>query len=407
MNFKKLLKYFFGAIATLLLVLIVSYLIAPDYVKNKAVDLLFPTVTIEAKYQDKFVVEVPRVYELMYIACSLTPTFQADDNLIGNRTPEYYADVLANFDQFKDHPLVLLLEERLKGNAYSQLQPAMRMFSLNYKLSPANQLIEQEIFHVNPTLIALFKSKIFHFPSHLELIEDFANQSNFYQFYQKHQAFYAQLANQYERLCDFEQMWSWLEDHSEERYHSYRIIFSPLTGGFHNTIPGLKDRKTKQQQTWMFVAPPVNYNLDTLSPDAFEILSSKISREVFTEIDHNYINPISDNFTAEIERSIPDYTKWNQQKNGYSSSISTFNEYMTWSVFSLYAIDNFEPPLLDSILSIQEKFMVDRRKFIAFKAFNQQLIHLYQEERKEVEQAQLQSFYKPMLKWMETYEFRD
>ncbi|MEM6377318.1 MAG: hypothetical protein AAF705_03840, partial [Bacteroidota bacterium] len=132
MNFKKLLKYTFGAVASFLLLMVAIYLIAPEFVKNKAVDLLFPTVTIEEKYQDKFVVEVPRMYELMYIACALTPTFQEDNNLISNRTPQYRAEVMAYFEPLKNHPLVLLLEEKLRGNAYSQIQPAMRMFALNY-----------------------------------------------------------------------------------------------------------------------------------------------------------------------------------------------------------------------------------------------------------------------------------
>lgn len=397
---KRAFKYISLTLLSSVLVLGALYLLFPNWVKNTAVDLLYPTVTIEEKYIGHFSIEVPQVYELMYIACSLTETFQNDRNLIGYRAPDYREEVTTHFGPYQNHPLVLTLQDRLKGNAYSQLQPAMRLFSLNYALNEANGLEKQEIFHVNPILLRLFRSMIFDFDEHQTLIEDFAAKTNFYQFHQKHQHYYDKLKANYARLCDLDRMWKWMESRSQAQYDSYRIIYSPLTGGFHNTIPGLKDSESGLKQTWMFIAPPPRIGLDTLALKEFKILSSKLEREVFTEISHNYVNPISDQYINEIEQAMPDYTQWNKQKSGYSNNVSTYNEYMTWAVFSLYAMDTYAQEDLEEIISIQEDFMVDRRKFVLYKEFNQYLMQLYQDQKQDAASIDIEALYPATLAWM-------
>ncbi|MEL6943006.1 MAG: DUF4932 domain-containing protein, partial [Bacteroidota bacterium] len=278
-------------------------------------------------------------------------------------------------------------------------------FSLNYDLSSENQLLENEVFHVNKLLLALFKKKIFHFPDHISEIEDFVEKTNFHQFYSDHLSYYDQLIEKYKQLCDPEGMWQWMEKRFSEHYTSYRIIFSPLTGGFHNTIPGLKDTRSGDQQTWMFVSPPSAVHLDTLSEQQLELLTSKMTREVFTEIDHNYINPLSDLYLEEIEASMPDYTKWNHQESSYQSSYSTFNEYMTWGLFNLYAQETYAPKQLDTILNFQIDFMEKSRKFVAFKAFSQQLAMYYEEQKNATEVIEIEPLYPLILEWMKTYSF--
>lgn len=260
MTVKKVLTYLLLTIVTLLLTLFITYWIAPDWEEDTAVDILYPTVTIEEEYIDTVSLEIPKVYELMYIACSLTETFKQDENLISKRTPKYYTDVQNHFGSYDQHPLVTLLEDKLKNNAYSQVQPAIRLFALNYDLEQDNSLKENEIFHVNP---------------------------------------------------------------------------------------------------------------------------------------------ISDKYRAKIEEAIPDYRQWNHQKNGYRSSMSTFNEYMTWAIFSLYALENYQPEQIEKILSVQEAFMIERRKFIHFKTFNRELICLYEDQRAKTGKKELETLYSPLLKWME------
>ncbi|MEN0050366.1 MAG: DUF4932 domain-containing protein [Bacteroidota bacterium] len=403
---KKLLKYLLIPIG-ILVILAIVYFINPNYFNNLMVDLLYPTVTIEEQHQNKVSVEIPTVYELMYIACVLTKTFQQDDNLISQRTPEYYAEVLQHFEPYKDHPLVQILETQLKEDPYAQIQPSIRLFSLNYDLSTENQLLENKVFHVNKLLLTLFKKKIFYFPDRILVIEDFAAKTNFHQFYTDHLSYYNHLIEKYKQLCDPEGMWQWMEQRFPERYTSYRIIFSPLTGGFHNTIPQLKDTETGDQQTWLFVSPPSSVDLDTLSAKQLELLTSKMTREVFTEIDHNYVNPISDKYMKEIEVSMPDYKKWNRQERGYQSSYATFNEYMTWGLFHLYAKETYSSNQLDSIVTFQSNFMEDSRKFVGFKAFSKQLVTLYEKQKNTTGILEIEPLYTPMLNWMKGYSFED
>jgi len=64
---KRSFKYFSLLLVVLTYTLFVVYLIFPNWVKNTAVDMLYPTVTIEEKYIGSFSIEVPQVYELMYM----------------------------------------------------------------------------------------------------------------------------------------------------------------------------------------------------------------------------------------------------------------------------------------------------------------------------------------------------
>ena len=131
-----------------------------------------------------------------------------------------------------------------------------------------------------------------------------------------------------------------------------------------------------------------------------------MTREVFTEIDHNYVNPLSDQYIKEIEASMSDYKKWNHQKRGYQNSYATFNEYMTWGLFNLYAKETYTPKQLDTILNFQSNFMEESRKFVAFKAFSQQLTVLYEEQKRTTGTIEIEPLYPLMLKWMKTYSFK-
>jgi len=394
----KLIKKMFLWFLFLLLVIIGIYLLKPSLIENTAIKILYPTVTIEKKYQHIYTIEIPKMNELMYIACSLTNTFQKDPNLISQKESKYFNDVDTHFSKLKNHKLIQILEKKLKDNAYSQIQPTIRFFSLNYKISDKNIIIENEVFHVNSLLLKLFKDNIFFYPDYLNLIEDFAKKSNFSHFYKQHLPYYKSLIKKFDKLCDIQSSWDFLESRFEESYDSYRIIFSPLTGGFHNTLPSLKDKKTGLQQAWLFVSAPPNFNLDSLTVDELEIKKSQFTRELFTEMDHNYVNPLTDNFDKKIENAIPDYKHWNKRKRGYSSNISTFNEYMTWGVFSLYAKQKYTDKNLDTIIHIQEKIMVDRKKFIHFKAFNNKLMML--SEKHKVDSLHFQNIYPKIIDWV-------
>lgn len=122
------------------------------------------------------------------------------------------------------------------------------------------------------------------------------------------------------------------------------------------------------------------------------------SRVVFTEIDHNFVNPLSDKKIDIINKVFADRNKWTKEckaTSAYESAYSVFNEYMTWGLFSLYCLDNF--PSNDARQSIQkmEKQMTNSRNFIKFKEFNQQLIKIY----KDNPNIKMNDIYDKVLKW--------
>lgn len=191
-------------------------------------------------------------------------------------------------------------------------------------------------------------------------------------------------------------MKNWLEKKFTNQYQSYRIIFSPLTGGFHNTM-SFKSHDKSMEQTFMFVSAPPNIDVKNLSEKEFEIKSSKMARIVFTEIDHNYVNPLTDKYKEKLESSMANYKNWNNQKgNMYNSKYSTFNEYMTWGVFNLYAYDTYSTENIDTIIKIQTDFINDKRKFHRFREFNTELFKQYKENSK----SKIEKLYKPMLNWI-------
>mgnify|MGYP006287272955 FL=1 len=351
---KKYFRIFIGIILFAIIITGVIYLINPSYIENIAYNWFSPKITIEEKYAGQIVVETPEVYELMQIAYSLTPTFQKDPNLIHKGT-EYYEDFENHFMEFKDHELIDKLNEYIKSD-YLKSQLMIRLLSLNYKIDNQGKLKNNGLLSYNPILAKLAKSNFFINRENIKLIKDFIAKSEFKEFYKQNRPYYEKLINNYNELCDFHKVKNWLNNKFSTTHHSYRIIFSPLTGGLHNTM-SLKSINQPGEQIFMFVSAP-SESIDSLNNNELEIKASQATREVFTEIDHQYVNPLTDKYISEMKSSMSDYKEWSNQKNGlYTSKYKTFNEYMTWGVFNLYALDTYSKRNIDTIIEIQSDFM--------------------------------------------------
>ena len=131
----------------------------------------------------------------------------------------------------------------------------------------------------------------------------------------------------------------------------------------------------------MFVAGPGIYDSQELSAKQKEGLLSGI---VFTEIDHNYVNPSSLNYAKLIDTIFSQRQLWvNPGDNSgfYRTPMSVFNEYMTHSLFCLYVLDKFDTAMADYIIKAREALMVERRFYSKFREFNKQLINLRNESK--------------------------
>jgi len=385
----------FLAFIFLVVVLAVSvFYVNPKYVKEKAAPFANKvSFNVKENYVNKIVVEVPASYELIQIAYSLTETFQSNKGLL-NKNTSYYHDVDSYFSKFKNHELIRKIDKSLAGDASGFAHYPNRFISLFYDVSDDNRLIynDMAIFRY-PILRKLYRSDSFILMENNDLINDFAKKSNFIAFYNSHQSYYARLIGLHEQLCDFESMKGWLERKFLNKYSSHRIVFSPLTGGSHNTVH-IDDVKKRVKQAIMFVCAP-DENLQVTEKD-FEIKAGQMAGVVFSEIDHNYVNPLTDRFNEQLKSSMPSYNAWNSQtKPHYTSSYSVFNEYMTCGVFNLYALDTYTAENIDAIIQTEEQQMLNRH-FHRFPAFNSKLMELYKAKSKPT----IDQLYEPMLEWV-------
>ncbi|MCK4358723.1 MAG: DUF4932 domain-containing protein [Candidatus Cloacimonetes bacterium] len=338
-------------------------------------------------HQGKFEVEVPEVHELANIMVAISKVGQLDSNMV-DMTTKYHKDVLRHFSPYKNHSIIDTINNyitKVYDNESYWYYYALKMNACGYLFDSNNNIIDDGIIH----------KMGFDYPddpikANKELIEDFAQKSGFRDFYKKYQPFYDELMKTYRELNPIDKMKKWLEDKFKIKYGNYRVTFSPLVGGAHSTQ---RFEDNGFEQTVMFVCrvePLEKYN-NNLN----EMLGSRV---VFTEIDHNFANPISDKFSSEINTAFANRNIWVNEGNvtsAYNSPYSVFNEYMTWAIFSLYCIDNFPKYDYEQFIPKMEKQMERNRGFKRFSAFNQKLIEIYRTNPEII----IDELYKQIIEW--------
>ena len=68
---------------------------------------------------------------------------------------------------------------------------------------------------------------------------------------------------------------------------------------------------------------------------------------------------------------------------------------LTWAVFSIYCLDNFPEKDAMQVIQEMETQMINKRGFIKFESFNQQLIKVYL----ETPGMSIDSLYNQILEW--------
>lgn len=320
--------------------------------------------TFSAQYrsemQGRVTYEVPEVGELLHVVAALTPFGKADTGII-DRSTDYYEEVIEHFEAYQEHPVIKKIQKELRRNRYNRL----KMDACGFYFSETGAIKKDSTY---PTMS--FESKNW-LEKYIDDLEDFSRQSDFRPFFKRHQSLYeAQIALQKEQLAVKDQ-WAWLENMFDSRYDSYRITFSPLVYGSH-AANHFTDGEFRQSV--MFIGPP--YTTDKYTKKQLEGLAGRM---VFTEIDHNYVNPLSDRFKKEIEAFIGGLEAWNAMKyRDYPNALSTFNEYLTYALYSLYVTDHYHEEDAALIIGRCEAIMQDRG-FIRFPEFNEQVLRFYKE----------------------------
>ncbi|UKB82772.1 DUF4932 domain-containing protein [Chryseobacterium sp. MEBOG06] len=331
---------------------------------------LILSVSIAAQKNVK--IELPESYELGNIILALTEYGQTDPYDV-QKIPPYYDEIMTYFKPVKDHPLLQKVNySRSDWKKFLGFRTDFYAFSFDEKGIlkrdyPFNSFGPKEV------------------DENIELINDFVKKSNYRAFFKDHQQFYNTLINNYKEYYYINDTYAFLDKIvgkvTAENTKNYVIAISPLVGGqnCHRDI---------------------NSSLTVDFPDIGEDLirgnlKNNIARRildnhtVFSEIDHGYVNPISDQYSKEITAAF-NLNNWDK-KSGYPG-ISSFNEYMTWAVYDLFIREKFPKEKTDSLSTIYHKVNI-RRGFIAQNLFSEKVIELYKKNKS------LEKLYTPLLQW--------
>ncbi len=322
----------------------------------------------------------PEFFELVQIAYSLTEFSKTNENMI-DKSGKYHAEVQTYFAPQANHPIVLKLNEAVKKDYTTYI--STRNCSLDFSFEN-NKLKETEVIPPIQKFQAKFIGDMF---ADLNLWEDFAEKSKFREFFAKQQKFYQQTLAETTKNLPLDKIQTWLEREFPERYGIYKIVISPLIGGTHSTF---RANFQGANQCFMFVSDTSGFDAKKYTPKQIEGLFTGV---VFTEIDHNYNNPVSAKLSKEIEKAMPDTVKWSngvEAKSGfYKSALKIFDEYTTHSLYLLYIYDNFSAKDYELIRDRKANQMINSRGFAKFKEFHGEFLRLYKSKKQGEKLADL------------------
>lgn len=348
------------------------------------------------KYNGKTFVEIREVSELVNVMMALHKDAEKEDNMFDTKT-NYYKKMKKYFAPYLNHPAIDTIQKYITGMHYIEDQKINVFSQESYgyyyelKMNACTYVFDKTGHIKNEGYIKLMAKDWCSFDpmKDVKLFEDFAKKSNFRQFYKDNKPHYDSLISTHKQLNPVQKMQTWLDNKFGFGYGSYVIYFSPLIYGAHST-QGIESNGFKQ--TFMFMAKAEISN--KLSLTLNELLES---RAVFTEIDHNYVNPVTDKFIDKVNIAFSNREKWAKGEitNMYNTPYTVFNEYMTFAVYSLYVYDNYPKENLSEFLPMMENQMVNDRGYIRFKDFNTTLL----EKHKQNPKIKMTELYDYILNW--------
>jgi hypothetical protein len=347
------------------------------------------------KHTNREEFEIPEVYELANILWVLSNHGKKNASL--PRSGPYYQRVITHFRPFLSHPVIGLINQVIDdyANYYD-----FRENSYAFHFEKDKLVWTGPHYYVTGKNWDTFESL---FRQLAPQIEDFARQSGYRDFYRGQRPYYGKLIEEQRTLMPIRTMWNWLEARFPQRFECYRVVFSPLIGGSHSTQQYARFTNGNwYNEAVMFVNGPTTYlNRAELTDQQRQGLASGI---VFTEIDHNYVNPTTSRFKSRVDSIFSNRQIWTQtggDTDSYGNPQAVFNEYMTHALFCLYLKDQYDSKTAAYLVDQREKLMVDRRHYIRFREFNQKLAELYVSRKPD---ESFSTLYPALLDWAKKVE---
>lgn len=325
--------------------------------------------------RQKIFYETPEVYELANIIWTLSPSGRKAKDLQKN-TP-YYERVEKHFGPYMDHPVFARLVT--SDSDYFRQYYAFRENSYMYAYRDGRIVKGEQYNYVFGDDWLDFTNP---FSDNLALIQDFADKSGFRAFFQANSAFYASNSQEVQQLLPVQDMWDWLEREFPIRVDAYKIIYSPLILGSHSTQKYMGMMMTSDT-SYAFYTETLMFICDAQHLGGFGDISAMekqglMSGIVFTEIDHNYVNPTSSEYWEEIEDIFKSdiWVEADMNNSIYDSPFAVFNEYMTHALFCLWVRERYDAQTADYVIRNRVEMNAGRRGFVRFEAFNTELFRL-------------------------------
>ena len=314
--------------------------------------------------EGKTIIDVPEVYELMNVAFALTEYGKTD--AIYKETP-YYREMMTYFSVHKNHRAVQVIDSVLikSGDDYFNL----KMDSYAYQFM-GNEIWKGAVYD------RVSWGEINSLDPYIRLLTQFAKQSNFRAFYQKHKPYYAGLVTDFQQNVGIPIMKRWLETQfPTTHYSAVKVIFSPLVG-WNQSANNFSDNGFTEAQAHVDF-PFVDVEQKKQSA---EIIRGQRMKIVFTEINHSYLNPEAEKYNQQVALAFADMSNWVTPKTpsmNYDNSLSCFEEYMNYGLVTLLYHDLFDQKTFETLRASLEKGMVKTRGFRRFAEFDQELLRLY------------------------------
>jgi Domain of unknown function (DUF4932) len=323
--------------------------------------------------EGKTTYSTPEVYELMQVAIALTDTGMVTNNvkMYANNVETgtaYYKEVMLKFGAYKNHPLIQKLNKSFSKAAMNYVYQLQLAFNTSFKNSAVAK-------HKQMPLIRRIWIGL-HSINRKEL-ENFGTTTNFREFYTSHMPYYNLVLQQTKNNLNVDKIQTWLENEFPNRYDKYKIVISPLTAGFHFTQNFIyKGEKTNI----IWIAAPTQFDTLAFTP---QHIAALYTSGAFTEIDHNYINPVTNKYKKEVNEIMGGTNRknWIDESGDaalYTSGYALFNEYMTHAVYLLYIKNAYSESDYKVAAATKIKSMVSKRKYYRFKEFYENLLQLYQ-----------------------------
>lgn len=337
----------------------------------------------------KTFVEIPQVYELVNVVFALTNEGKKDNGMIRKDNP-YHSDVVKWFQNYGNEPVVNALNAAL-ANADNYHSLKMDAYAFEFQ---NGKIVQSPIYDRTGFSNANYLRE------YITGLQQFAEKTNFADFYMQHKPFYDSLIVSYRDSVGVPEMQKWLtKNFPSTKYDSFKIIFSPLVSS-NQSATRFEFDGFKEAQAHVNFPFRDKGDLKSMSKEALLVRDGSI---LFTELNHAFINPESEKpqYAARITKALLDLSTWNDPEKSakhYNNAYDSFNEYMNWGLVCIGYLDYAPEKEQAQLITKTENMMVNLRGFRKFAEFDQFLVKLYKNRKKGQVLADL---YPEIVRWFE------